>query len=320
MDQVSTTAAAVPAAVSFIKEVKPWHHTLQQSLTRWVLFIAALGLGWYLWRLTSGLWTAVWATVSNGFANPEEGVSKFFHFFDYNGLFQLGFLKYVILFTVEALVFNIVRHSYNVVLHENVKTTPKLLVDALVRSFRNKLHCYIHELIWSILASILFGMLGLKFLGYIAKFLIQGYFLGFSVIDSYYESYKFQLEDAEKRTRKFAGIAVTVGMLLMAILSIPLLGVFVAPVFGAIWVLLVMRHMDPNPVPISREEKKAQKMAKKAQKIREKALKKGKIPPDAIPDLPNIPEDEPLDLNNYTPAQPIASRHPSKNYRDEDLV
>lgn len=319
-EQVSSTAAAIPSAAAFIREVKPWHHTFRQSMTRWVLVIAALGMGWYLMRLTAGLWTAVWAAVSNGFANPEEGVSKFFQFFDYNGLFQLGFLKYVILFTVEALVFNIVRHSYNVLLHENVKPTPKMLVDALVRSFRNKLHCYIHELIWSILASIIFGILGLKFLGYVAKFIIQGYFLGFSVIDTYYDSYKFELEDAERRTRKFAGISVTVGLLLMAILSVPLIGVFIAPIFGAIWVLLVMRHFDPDPVPMTKEEKKALKMEKKARKLREKAIKKGHLPPEEPQELSTPPVQEPLDLNTLKRTQPIASNLPLKNYRDEDLV
>jgi hypothetical protein len=195
-----------------------------------------------------------------------------------------------------------------------------MLIDALVRSFRNKLHCYIHELIWSVFASVIFGILGLKFLGYVAKFIIQGYFLGFSVIDTYYDSYKFELEDAERRTRRFAGISVTVGLLLMAILSIPLIGVFVAPIFGAIWVLLVMRHFDPDPVPMSKEEKKAKKMEKKARKMREKAIKKGQLPPDSIQEMPSSPEPDTLDLNAIPRAQSIASSIPPKNYRDEDLV
>ncbi|MFZ1750839.1 MAG: EI24 domain-containing protein [Saprospiraceae bacterium] len=101
---------------------------------------------------------------------------------------------------------------------------------ALARSIRINMRNLIKELFATILLFIGGFIPGLNFLTIPLLFLTQAYFIGFGVMDYYFERH-LNMSDTVSMVYKHKWAAITLGSLFVLLLLIPFLGVIIAPYF-----------------------------------------------------------------------------------------
>ncbi|MEO1434520.1 MAG: hypothetical protein AAFV80_03235, partial [Bacteroidota bacterium] len=158
-------------------------------------------------------------------------------------LFFLGGMKYVVLIIMEVVIFHFVRKTISILSGEEQEASFKAFVAAEIRMIKVSFIAFILESIFTFLAQLGIGLIGLHFLKPLVAFGIQCYFLGWVVIDNYFELYGMKISPSLKATKYYAGLSVILGISIYILLLIPLLGAFLAPLFGAVVATLAMYEL-----------------------------------------------------------------------------
>ena len=207
-----------------------------------ILVITAIiaGLGFFKysfdwWRQVDLQSTSSLAAVGNYFSNVfQEG---------YN-LFVLGGLKYVVLILMEVVIFHFVRRTLEVITNKSVDHSFKTFLGAQVRMIKVAMLSYFLESVWSIIANIALGLVGLSVLSSVIAVLIQCFFLGFAIVDNYNEVYHMTLKQSFRYAKVYFGVSLAIGLGVYALMIIPVFGTILGPLTGAIVAAITMHELS----------------------------------------------------------------------------
>lgn len=247
-------------AWEFIQKYQPW-----QGLNRYgwiakviigIAVIIGLQLFWSLYQ-----------TVAQAVNNPQAfgasvaSVFTDFSFEKINWMLQGG-RKYLVLILMEIVTFHFIQRTLEI----QVGRKPDYSFNAFIRAEKRmivvSLMTWVMETIVRGLADIPLGILGLSWLKQPVGLVIQFFFLGFTLIDTYHECFELKVEESRKRTWQVAGVAVAIGLVAYVLMFIPVAGVLAATMLGGVAAAMAMERF----APVTEEEVAAYKLASVAKK------------------------------------------------------
>ncbi len=237
------TLLSIPRTVRFILEHRIWSGFWKYG---WVFMILVAGGVIFSYRFYSTFinwWSHLQihqlGDVGSGVRNLAGDLNK-----EGGSLLFSSSFKYIIFVLMEVVVFHSVHRTLEILDRTSgKKPTFGAFFTAQIRMFQISIQSWVLELIATIFISIALGMLGFKVLKAPLVFLVQCYFLGFMMIDNYNERLGMNISKSLKFTRGFLGVSLALGLSVYAIIHIPLVGVFIAPLIGGVTATLVMDRL-----------------------------------------------------------------------------
>jgi hypothetical protein len=229
-------------AAEFIKEHKPWRGMDRLGWIVWVMVGAGAILSYQYFRDFYHVVEEVTNSQQPLTASLASVISleKFQWALD-------GGRKYLVMIVMELVVFYFIQKTLEIRIGRKPELTTKAFIDAEIRIFKVTLLAWILETIARFLiVNLALGILGFNSLEKPVGFLIQCYFLGFSMIDNYHECFDLKVANSEKRTRRAAiGVAIATGLVAQIIMVIPGIGAVIATMLGAVAATLAMERFAP---------------------------------------------------------------------------
>ncbi len=118
------------------------------------------------------------------------------------------------------------------------------MLRAQIRIVKIVIRNFIYEVLISLLISLMLGIIGLTFLKGSLLFLVQCYFLGFTLIDAYYEIRHFSIKESARRSWNYAGVSLAVGLVAYLLLLLPLIGALLGPIVGSVTATLAIDRLE----------------------------------------------------------------------------
>lgn len=159
-------------------------------------------------------------------------------------LFALGGMKYGILVLANVLLFHVVRRSMEILKGEAPDASFKSFARGQVRSLKVSAMAWALEIGVTTLASAALGAMDANWLKSPLNWCIQCFFLGFVVMDSYFEHFNVSIKQSAILARQAAGVALVVGLITYLLLSIPFAGAVLAPFWACIAATLALFEME----------------------------------------------------------------------------
>jgi uncharacterized protein (DUF697 family) len=220
-------------------------HRLWQGITsyRWLsklLILAGVLLGLKFLSVCIN-W---WQQNENG-GLSLAGITGFFGSVLSEGyeLFVIGGFKYVILILLEVVIFHFSRRTLEVLSGEEVESSFDAFAKAQIRMIGVSVYSFIMESIFSIIAGIALGILGMSFIKALVIWFIQCYFLGFAIVDNYNEIYGMTLKQSARYTWNYAGVALSTGVIVYILMIVPVIGTILGPLTGAVAATITMYQL-----------------------------------------------------------------------------
>lgn len=145
-----------------------------------------------------------------------------------------GGSKFFLLILLEIVIFHFSVRTLEILNHEEYKTTFGLFVKAEIRMVKVLVRSMIYSLIAQAILFAVCHILGLGGLIPILMFIVTSYFVGNAFFDNYNEQQKLNIKESDICIRHHAGAATALGIVASTTLLIPLIGVLITPIFGAI--------------------------------------------------------------------------------------
>ena len=242
------TCRHMPNTVDFAKEHRLWEGLMAYRWLSKLLFILALILGLQLFSSALDWWgNTVEANQMSLLALGDLAGNLFKEGYD---LFVIGGLKYVVLILAEIVIFHFARRTLEVVTGREVDHSFAAFVKAQKRMIYVAVYSFVKETFYTIIAGVILGILSLSFAKPGVTFLIQCFFLGFAIIDNYNEIFHMTLKQSFAYTKKYAGVALAIGIPVYLIMLVPLVGTIAGPVLGAIVATITMNELLKKDGPM----------------------------------------------------------------------
>ena len=155
-------------------------------------------------------------------------------------LFSSSSFRYVILILLEVFIFHFARKTILVLSGEIADATFKDFISAQKRMVKVVIFSFVMELIFSILIGTAVYLVGLEIIKPFVIFLIQCFFIGFAVLDNYNEIFYKSINASFQFTKRYAGVAIGVGILVYFLMLIPLFGAILGSILGAVIAAITM--------------------------------------------------------------------------------
>lgn len=242
--QLAATIRTYPEAYRFILKNRLWIGIDQYGWVSKFLVVIAIFLGLQMYSkiftwFSHLNWQQPFASVNEmGMAMGQVAGEAL-------NLLQSNSTKYIVLILLEVIVFHFSRRTIEVLTGENRPAQLKDFINAQVRMFKVSALSLISETIFVALVGIYFDIFSRA--GYIEPILVFGiqcYYMGFAVLDNYHEQYKLTIKESAKYATHYIGVALGLGLLLKALMYIPLLGTIIAPLLTAVTAVLVMHRIS----------------------------------------------------------------------------
>ena len=158
-----------------------------------------------------------------------------------------GGRKYLVMIVMELVVFYFIQKTLEIRIGRSPELTTQAFINAEVRIFKVTILAWVLETVARVLfVDVAISIIGFEWMKKPTGFLIQCYFLGYSMIDNYHECFDLKVAGSEKRTRRTAvGVAVATGLVAQALMVIPGLGAVIATMLGAVTATLAMERFAP---------------------------------------------------------------------------
>jgi hypothetical protein len=243
LEQFAITLLLHKTAWEFMRKHRPWKGLQRYGWMVWILLGAALLLGWQFFR---EVWLMVTSLTSGSPAVSAGFVSVFENFsFEKLGWAFQGGRKYLVLIVLEVFTFHFIRQTMEIRTGLKSDSSFQAFIAAEKRMIIASLTAWILETIVRGAANLAFGIVGLEMLKTPAGLVIQFYFLGFLLIDNYLECFGKKVRESRQRTYRVAGVAVATGMVAYFLMFVPLVGVVVATMLGAVTATIAMERFAP---------------------------------------------------------------------------
>ncbi len=156
-----------------------------------------------------------------------------------------GSMKYILMIFMEIIIFHVCRKAIAQLTGNDSETSFTAFIQAQKRMFEVVLRVFILEMIFTGLVKVAFWILGpVDFLQPAVLFLIQSYFLGFTVLDNYHEQFGLTIKESFAYGKQFIGVSLGLGMFLQVLFYLPLFGAVAGPLIAAVVVSLVMYELS----------------------------------------------------------------------------
>lgn len=163
---------------------------------------------------------------------------------EFGFLFQGG-MRYILLILMEILIFHVLTRTVNQLTGEHYQPSARDFVQAEVRMIKVGLYSWILDSVFTGVIKTVGGIFGLwEFIELGLIFFLQSYFMGFTVLDNYFEQYGLTVKESVKRARWFAGVALAMGLTLRVCFLVPIVGAIAGPILAGVTVALVMHELD----------------------------------------------------------------------------
>lgn len=179
-------------------------------------------------------------------SNPASVASSVGSFFTDVAAEELEFLfsgglKYAMLALMEILIFHITRRTYQILSGKDSDASFKAFLRAQVRMLKVTLRSYVLEMIIVALINAAISMMNfLSPLGWIAIVGVQAYYMGFTIIDNYFEQFHMTIRESIRESRRYLGIVLALGLILQLFFIIPVLGTIVGPLLATVAATMIM--------------------------------------------------------------------------------
>ena len=232
-------------APSFLKEHQLWKGFGKHKLVTLILLILGALLSWQM--ISAALFVInpsdpVVSSMSIGSRLSEVATGILG---DFGEQMFSGSYKYLFLICMELFIFHLVIRANEIINNESEKLTSKLFIRAQIRMFKVMLLVFVLKTIFEFIASLGLGIVNLDILENPVSIIIESFFLGFAIIDNYYELVKLGIRESLHRTQQFFGIAVGIGLVLFIFMHIPVIGPFAGTIIASIAVAKSMNKWDP---------------------------------------------------------------------------
>ena len=179
-----------------------------------------------LGELLAGLWPWEWGSTSVSYiADGLTVVSMIFIFF---------FIYKYIIFILLAPLLSIISQKVESHVRGEVSVSGINVFGEMIRGLRINLRNIIRELVLTILLLIISVIMPwLAWLTGTLIFLVQAYYAGFGNMDYTLERY-YSTVGSVSFVKRHQGFAIGNGIIFLVLLPIPVLGMFLAPFFGAV--------------------------------------------------------------------------------------
>lgn len=237
------TLMALPRAIEYIQEKKLWRGIDQYGWVIRALVVVGVGAGLYFlinflqWTRELDVSDPVLAMSSMGGLVSNAALESY-------DLFTAGFMKYVVLFMLEVLVFHFMRRALADLVGRESGIRFVDFWQAQRRMFIVVLRSWIFEFLITLVIGIVFGIFDtFSFLETVLIFGVQCYFLGFAIVDNYNEQFGLSIKESIAYSRNYTGICLGLGLALYVLMLIPLVGSLAGPIIVSVAAALVMVRM-----------------------------------------------------------------------------
>lgn len=162
--------------------------------------------------------------------------------------------KYTLLILLEVIIFHFSVSTLNIISDSESKPKLKEFINAEIRMIKIMFQSFFKGYAASIVLSILLGFIGMKTIGPFIMFFVYSYFIGYSFIDNYNEQFDIKIKTSLLKIRQHVGAAVVLGVVVNAIIFIPILGPFIAPFFGSVAATLYAYKYNVQLVPVTTKQ------------------------------------------------------------------
>lgn len=235
------TCRNMPNTIEFAKEHRLWEGLMEYRWLSKLLFIMAIIIGLQLFSSAVDWWGST--IESNQLSISTLGDFAGTLFKGGYDLFVIGGLKYVVLILAEIVIFHFARRTLEIVTGNAVDNSFAAFITAQKRMVYVAVYSFVKESIYTIILGLILGILGLSFAKPASTFFIQCFFLGFAIVDNYNEIFHMTVKQSFEYTKKYAGVALAVGIPVYLIMLIPLIGTIAGPVMGAIVATITMNQL-----------------------------------------------------------------------------
>lgn len=239
-------------AIDFLKTHKPWTGLLKHRWAAIVVGILALLIGVELVRTVVEIITNLQQSIGDDPVN-QAGLLGSIDLSRFDWVLHGG-KKYLVLIILEIFTFHFIRRTLEIRVGLKSEHSFKAFLEAEKRMMIVSLQAWILESIVRGLVNIFLGLFGLSFLEGATGLLIQFYFLGYALVDNYLECFEYKVAEAERITRTVAGIAIAVGAVAFILMYVPVIGIVLATMIGAVTATIAMEKLAPElPMPKAAE-------------------------------------------------------------------
>jgi uncharacterized protein involved in cysteine biosynthesis len=243
-EQFLFTLHSFPEAVRFFSRHRLWEGFWRYGwVAKFLLIIGIIAsykfMGIFFESLHKLDTSSTTAALSSVGIVAQNLVSK-----ELNFLFQSG-MRYILLILMEILVFHVCTRTIDVLTNDQHLPTMQDFVKAEVRMIKVGAYAWFME---SLLSGIIKGVgnvvPGFFIVQHLSIFILQCYFMGFTVIDNYFEQFGLNIRESARRARNYIGIVLAMGLTLQLFFQIPLVGAVIGPLLTGVAIALVMMAND----------------------------------------------------------------------------
>lgn len=257
-EQFRYTIVSFPAAARFILKERVWEGFWKYGWFSRILTLIAILVGL---NMIGNAFDFFEKLNEGTFEVSFSGVSSFA-----SGLYEnsIGFLtdsgsRFLMLVLLEVIIFHASRETLRVIANKDSKSGFKDFLNAQIRMLIAGGFAWLMTLLVAIPVKIFFGVFEfLDFLKPAFLFVIEAFFLGFTIVDNYQEQYGMSIKESFDRSKENLGINLSIGIVVRLLFWVPVLGPLVAPLIAAVAATIVMHEessLEPptgaQPVPAS---------------------------------------------------------------------
>lgn len=261
-EQFRYTLATFPEAARFILKEKLWEGFWKYGwFSRIFTFIALLiGIS-LIWDLFEALKEVRLDSFSQSISSMGSAMGHIME--DGYKLITGSASKFTMLILLEVIVFHASRLTYHLLSGNDSKADFNHFVKAQIRMLLVGGYAWVLTLVFSIPVKIGFGIFEfLDFLQPTALFLVQAFFMGYTIVDNYSEQFELNIQQSLKYAKQYFGITSAVGIVVSLLFWIPIAGPLIAPLLAAVTVTFVLFSETPlhvlgkNMYPKKKKRKK----------------------------------------------------------------
>lgn len=142
--------------------------------------------------------------------------------------------KYVLLIFLEVIIFHFSVTTLNILSSGDAKPKFKEFLNAERRMIKILFQSFFKGYAANIVIGVLLGLIDMNMMRPYIMFFVYSYFIGYSFIDNYNEQFGIDIKTSLLKVRKHVGAAIALGVVVNMIIFIPLIGPFIAPIFGGV--------------------------------------------------------------------------------------
>ena len=145
-----------------------------------------------------------------------------------------GGSKFFLLILLEIVIFHFSVRTLEILNNEKYNATFGLFIKAEIRMVKVLVRSAIYSIIAHGILYVICHFLNIGGLIPLLMFIVTSYFVGNAFFDNYNEQQKLNIKESDICIRHHSGAATALGIAASLVLLIPIIGVFITPIFGAI--------------------------------------------------------------------------------------